>query len=70
MYILQEIKNPIILADYIKNISFKLNIDESVIRKFAEKEIFTSVEEIECVEFVKSLGYDDQQTLDKLDDCV
>lgn len=47
-----------------------LHIDESVIRKFAEKEIFTSVEEIDCVEFVKSLGYDDQQTLDKLDDCV
>ncbi len=36
MYILQEIKNPIILADYIKNISFKLNIDESVIKRQVE----------------------------------
>ena len=36
----------------------QLHIDESVIRKFAEKETFTSVEEIDCVEFVKSLGYD------------
>lgn len=48
----------------------KLHIDESVIRKFAEKETFTSVEEIDCVEFVKSLGYDEQQALDKLEDCV
>ena len=36
VYILQEIKNPIILADYIKNISFKLNIDESVIKRQVE----------------------------------
>ena len=36
MYILQEIKNPIILADYIKNISFKLNIDETVIKRQVE----------------------------------
>lgn len=48
----------------------QLHIDESVIRKFAEKETFTSVEEIDCVEFVKSLGYDDQQALDKLKDCI
>lgn len=48
----------------------QLHIDESVIRKFAEKETFTSVEEIDCVEFVKSLGYDDQQVLDKLEDCI
>lgn len=48
----------------------KLHIDESVIRKFAEKETFTSVEEIDCVEFVKSLGYDDQQALNKLEDCI
>ena len=48
----------------------KLHIDESVVRKFAEKETFTSVEEIDCVGFVKSLGYDDQQTLDKLEDCI
>lgn len=48
----------------------QLHIDESVIRKFAEKETFTSVEEIDCVEFVKSLGYDDQQALDKLKDCT
>ena len=39
----------------------QLHIDESVIRKFAEKETFTSVEEIDCVEFVKSLGYDNQK---------
>ncbi len=37
VYILQEIKNPIILADYIKNISFKLNIDEAVIKKQVEQ---------------------------------
>ena len=48
----------------------QLHIDESVIRKFAEKETFTSVEEIDCVEFVKSLGYDDHQALDKLEDCI
>lgn len=36
VYILQEIKNPIILADYIKNISFKLNIDETVIKRQVE----------------------------------
>lgn len=48
----------------------KLHMDESVIRKFAEKETFTSVEEIDCVEFVKSLGYDDQKALDKLEDCI
>lgn len=48
----------------------QLHIDESVIRKFAEKETFTSVEEIDCVEFVKSIGYDDQQALDKLKDCI
>ena len=36
MYILQEIKNPIILADYIRNISFKLNIDETVIKRQVE----------------------------------
>lgn len=48
----------------------KLHIDESVIRKFAEKETFTSVEEIDCVTFVKSLGYDEQQVLDKLEDCI
>ena len=48
----------------------QLHIDESVIRKFAEKETFTSVEEIDCVEFVKFLGYDDQQALDKLKDCI
>lgn len=48
----------------------QLHMDESVLRKFAEKETFTSVEEIDCVEFVKSLGYDDQQALDKLEDCI
>ena len=48
----------------------QLHMDESVIRKFAEKETFTSVEEIDCVEFVKSLGYDDHQALDKLEDCI
>ncbi len=36
VYILQEIKNPIILADYIKNISFKLNIDETVLKRQVE----------------------------------
>ncbi len=36
VYILQEIKNPIILADYIKNISFKLNIDESTLKNQVE----------------------------------
>ncbi len=36
VYILQEIKNPIILADYIKNISFKLNIDEAVLKRQVE----------------------------------
>lgn len=36
VYILQEIKNPIILADYIRNISFKLNIDETVIKRQVE----------------------------------
>lgn len=36
VYILQEIRNPIILADYIKNISFKLNIDESVLKRQVE----------------------------------
>lgn len=48
----------------------KLHIDEAVIRRFAEKETFTSVEEIDCIEFAKTLGYDDQQTLDKLKDCI
>ncbi len=36
VYILQEIKNPIILADYIKNISFKLDIDEAVLKRQVE----------------------------------
>ena len=36
VYILQEIKNPIILADYIRNISFQLNIDETVIKRQVE----------------------------------
>lgn len=48
----------------------KLNVEESIVRKFAEKETFTSIEEIDCLEFVKSLGYDEEQAKEKLSDCI
>ena len=47
-----------------------LNVEKSVVRKFAEKETFTSVEEIDCLAFVKSLGYDEEQAKTLLSDCV
>ena len=48
----------------------KLNVEESIVRKFAEKETLTSIEEIDCLEFVKSLGYDEEQAKEKLSDCI
>ena len=48
----------------------KLNVEESVVRKFAKKETLTSIEEIDCLEFVKSLGYDEEQAKEKLSDCI
>lgn len=48
----------------------KLNVEESIIRKFAEKETLTSIEEIDCLEFVKSLGYNEKEAKEKLVDCI
>jgi DNA polymerase-3 subunit alpha len=48
----------------------KLNVEESIIRMFAEKETLTSIEEIDCIEFVKSLGCDEEQAKEKLSDCI
>lgn len=48
----------------------KLNIEESIIRKFSEKETFNSIEEIDCLEFVKSLGYSEEEAKEQLEDCV
>ena len=48
----------------------KLNVEESIIRKFAEKETFNSIEEIDCLEFVKSLGYSEDQAEMQLEDCI
>lgn len=48
----------------------KLNIEESIVRKFAEKETFNSIEEIDCLEFVKSLGYDEECAKEQLEDCI
>ena len=48
----------------------KLNVEESIVRKFAEKETITSIEEIDCLEFVKSLGYNEEQVKEKLSDCI
>lgn len=48
----------------------KLNVEESIIRKFAEKETFNSIEEIDCLEFVKSLGYNEEQAKKQLEDCI
>lgn len=48
----------------------KLNVEESIVRKFAKKETLTSIEEIDCLEFVKSLGYDEEQAKEKLSDCI
>lgn len=48
----------------------KLNIEEEIIRKFAEKETFTNVEEIDCLEFVKSLGYNEENAKVQLEDCI
>lgn len=48
----------------------KLNVEESIVRKFAEKETFNSIEEIDCLEFVKSLGYDEERAKEQLEDCI
>lgn len=48
----------------------KLNVEESIVRKFAEKETFNSIEEIDCLEFIKSLGYDEEQAKEQLEDCI
>lgn len=48
----------------------RLNIEETIVRKFAEKETFNSIEEIDCLEFVKSLGYNEEQAKEQLKDCI
>ncbi len=48
----------------------KIGIEENVIRKFSESESYTTVEEIDCLAFVKSLGFDDVSASDQLEDCI
>lgn len=48
----------------------KLGIEESMLRKFANKETFSSIEEIDCLAFVKFLGYSDDEAEEQLKDCV
>lgn len=46
-----------------------LDVDGSVVRKFAKKETDTVVSEIDCLAYVKSLGFDDDSAKTELADC-
>lgn len=48
----------------------KLGVDESVVRRYSGKETYTSVEEIDCLKFVESLGYMNGEVEEQLCDCI
>jgi DNA polymerase-3 subunit alpha len=47
-----------------------LGISENEVRIFSANETDTRIEEIDCVKFIKSLGYIDEQVEEQLTDCV
>lgn len=48
----------------------ELGISEDILRRFSNEETDTRVEEIDCFEYVKSLGYTDDEATELLSDCV
>jgi len=48
----------------------KAGIEEAIIRKFSESETYTTVEEIDCPAFVKSIGFDEINVVAQLEDCI
>lgn len=48
----------------------ELGLTEDILRRFSEEETDTRVDEIDCLEYVKSLGYDEDVAKDLLADCI
>lgn len=53
-----------------KNKISDYGIEEDILRRFSEEETFNRVEEIDCVKFVISLGYRDDEITELLKDCI
>lgn len=48
----------------------ELGLTEDILRSFSEEETDTRIDEIDCLKFVKSLGYDEDTAKQQLEDCI
>lgn len=53
-----------------KNKLHDYEIEEYILREFSEEETFNRVDEIDCLNFVKSLGYSEAEAKELLKDCI